>query len=143
MAFLRELIIPALTGVFLLAYFIDVQGLPIQSQIFPFTLMVAMVLVAIPLAIREYKRIGGVGVPAKPLEGRPDGPRRIFALFTMSIGYVILWAVIGFLPATVLFLIASMATFGVSWIRAALIGLILTALMYGLFQELFLVQLVG
>lgn len=130
-----EALIPGLLVAFGTVYFVTTTGLPIESTVFPRFLMIVMFVLAILIGATAI--IQGEG--SKPLT--MDATRRPALVLLCSVGFLVLFTLLGFIPASIIFLFALMALLGVTPVRAGVIAVLFTLAMYGVFGKLFLVDL--
>lgn len=130
-----------MAGVFAWAA-VEAQGFPSRARVFPQTVALLALALVIPAAVRSLRERGadGVGEPARdaPLDGPlPGSVRRQWTLalpYLAAMGaYLGVIALIGFLPASFLFVALFVFGFGgISWWRSLAMAALFTLALYGL-----------
>ena len=144
MSLWKELIVPGVVVVFGLAYAVDIHGLPTESTVFPYFLMILMPLLAVLIMLQEwrYQRATATGeAPDAAGEAAHPSLKAPLIVLSASVGYVALYAVCHFLIATFVYMVAVTMIFGVKPLKAAVIAAGIAGSFYVLFGEFFLVDL--
>jgi hypothetical protein len=145
MGVLKEAFVPLVVCIYWLVYYLTTKGLPKESTIFPYFLMVIMPFMAIMILIKEYRERRGVNPD-------PTKKRRSFEeialsyknpaiLYLLSILYLILFIFTNYLISTAIYLIGAMIIFKEPWHRSIVIGVGLAISLYVVFGVIFKVPI--
>jgi putative tricarboxylic transport membrane protein len=140
MTALKETIVPGLFAVFAVVYLVTTRDLPIESTVFPRFLIAVMLMIAAVILFQTFMR------PRAAAEDQPGAVTvaeawRPVLVLAASAGYLALFSIAGFIPASFVFLAVLMPLLGVPLLRAIVIAAVFTAALYLVFGELFLVNL--
>ncbi|MDP6785799.1 MAG: tripartite tricarboxylate transporter TctB family protein [Rhodospirillales bacterium] len=135
MAILKELLIPGLVFAFGAAYFVETDGLPFETVLFPHFLMWVMPVLAVLILLAEV-RLGTskAGEEASSLLAELKKPG---LLVVMCAGYVVAFWLAGFLVATILFLALTMLLLRVHWLKSVVIATAFSFSLYFVFGVIF------
>jgi len=133
----RALAVPALALAYVGAYHLLLPPLRPQSLVFPRLMAVAILVFALLITAVSVLRTR----VAPPLAREGPGLRGPAILFGLCVAYVALFALAGFLVASVLFMLAAMTAFPVAWpwrigVTAGTVGIL-----YLIFSVLFGIQM--
>ena len=142
---LGELLVPTVFAGFGLVYFTSVQGLPRESTVFPYALLICLTLLIVLVLSREA---GGGAASSDGLDDsrsphlhwRDDFGKPLVILLG-SLAYLALFRYLGFLVAGYLFMSTIMLVLRVRALLALFFPLLFVAGMYLLFSKLFYVDL--
>ena len=145
MGVLKEAFVPLVVCVYWLVYFLTTRGLPRETTVFPYFLMVMMPIVAVMILIGEYRKTRGT-------DPKDTGKRQSLTefavtlrnpaiLYVLSVLYLILFIYTNFLISTTVYLAATMLIFKEPWLKSAIIGVGLAVSLYVVFGVIFKVPL--
>jgi Na+/H+ antiporter NhaD/arsenite permease-like protein len=143
-AILKEFLIPGLVFVFGAVYFVQTDGLPFETVLFPHFLMWLMPILAALILLAEFRRKAPRTDEADEAEENPDGPTSLHdelkkpgLLLAMCVGYVVVFSFAGFLVATIAFLALTMIALRVHWLKSMVVATIFSFSLYLVFGVLF------
>lgn len=136
MSFAKELIVPGAVVVFWVAYFVDTWGMPAQTTVYPYFLMIAMPLIGLGVLFEVRRKPSAAAEPISL-----ESLRRPGMILGLSLAYLVLFALAGFLIASILFLVASMLAFRVRLQVALAVAVLFTGSLYLLFTEIFVLRI--
>ena len=137
---LKECIVPGLMLVFGVAYYFKTTGLPDETLLFPHFLMWIMPIFVGLMLLTSFRQKNKNEKEAKELSSLKHffieikGPA---LLIFMSAGYIVLFSLTGYLPATVAFTFLTMILLKVHWLQAIMVGTGFTLILYFVFAILF------
>ncbi len=145
MGVLKEAFVPLVVCVYWLVYFLSTRGLPRETTVFPYFLMVVMPLVGVMILIGEYRK-------TRSTDPKDAGKRRSLSefavtlknpaiLYGLSVFYLILFIYTNFLISTTVYLTGTMMIFKEPWLKSAIIGVGLAVSLYVVFGVIFMVPL--
>ena len=145
MGVLKEAFVPLVVCVYWLVYFLTTRGLPRETTVFPYFLMVMMPIVAVMILIGEYRKTRGS-------DAKDTGKRQSLTefavtlrnpaiLYGVSVLYLILFIYTNFLISTTVYLTGTMLIFKEPWLKSAMIGVGLAVSLYVVFGVIFKVPL--
>jgi hypothetical protein len=147
MGVLRELLVPALFGVFWVVFYFETADMPKESILFPHILMGVMSVLAVLVIFVEVRR----SKARTTVANAPDddeaqshflaGQGKPALMVGLTAGYLVLFMVTNFLISTTVFLAGSMVVFRVHWLKAAIIGLCFSFALYAIFHLGFKIRL--
>ena len=145
MGVLKEACIPLVVCVYWLVYFFTTRGLPRETTVFPYFLMVMMPIVAVMILIGEYRKTRGIDPKdtgkRQSLTEFAVALRNPAILYGVSVLYLILFIYTNFLISTTVYLIGTMLIFKEPWLKSAIIGVGLAVSLYVVFGVIFKVPL--
>ncbi len=141
MSLWKELIVPGVVVAFGLAYAVDIRGLPTESTVFPYFLMILMPLLVVLILWQEWRHLRATTTGETAGEDDQPSLKAPLIVLSASVGYVALYAVSHFLIATFVYMVAVTVIFGVKPLKAAVIAAGVAGSFYVLFGEFFLVDL--
>ena len=145
MGVLKEAFVPLVVCVYWFVYFFTTRGLPRESTIFPYFLMVVMPLIAIMILIGEYRK--GRGSHIEETENKASFTNTVLSfknpatLYVLSILYLVLFIMTNYLISTTIYLIGTMIVFKEPWRKSIVIGIGLSVSLYLVFGVLFKVPI--
>ena len=125
-------LLPPILGLALATlYYAVTYNLPLESRIFPQTVLAPVVVFGLILLVRQLR------VPEAATESRTDGQRsQAPAVFALSVGFVAGFAYLGFVAAAFLFLVASLRYLRNSWLMSLAVAVGVTGGYYLIFVVL-------
>jgi hypothetical protein len=139
MSVIGELLVPGIMVVFGVIYFFSMRGLPQESTVFPYVLMVLMPILVVLILVQEFHR--GRGETASEAEkdrGRIAAPG---VVFLGSIGYLVIFSLSHFVVASFVFMAFIMIYFGIKPAKSFIVSAVFTGAMYVVFGQMFFVDL--
>lgn len=114
------------------------QSSLMQPGVYVMVIAVALVVTALAYGALGWRRLRAEAdarpMPAPDHDANADGGRAVWLVYASIVLYGVLIPVLGYLPATLLFLLAEFRLLGVrSWPRNAALTLVTTAVFYVLF----------
>lgn len=146
MSVVGELLVPGIVVVFGVVYFFTVRGLPQESTVFPYVLMLLMPILAVLILLQEYRKGRGETESATEAGGKRvvsgwEGIKAPAVVFGGSVGYLAIFSLSNFLVASFVFMGFIMIYFGIKPVKSAVISVLFTATMYVVFGQAFSVDL--
>lgn len=145
MSLIRETLVPGILVVFGVIYYFSVQGLPEQSTVFPFFLMIVMPLLIVMIFVQEYRERSAqesdADDPKNAVKKAPTDFKAPTVVFAGSIGYLLLFSLAGFFVASFSYIFFIMVYFGTKPVRSAITSALFTTALYVVFAKIFLVDL--
>ena len=150
MSLIRETLVPGIVLIFGVVYYLSIRGLPQESTVFPFFLMGLMPILVVLIMAQEYRKsiadqAETVEPEKAPARKTPTGARVGFKapaiVFGGSIGYLIVFSLLGFLVASFAYVFFIMVYFGNKPIKSAVTSALFAAALYIVFRHMFFVDL--
>lgn len=130
MALLREALVPLALILFAGVYWWTTRNLPPASTVFPYVVIGFMCIVGVAILGKQIL-VGG-----NDRDNTPLATWRAPTLWALSVGFVVLFLQIGFVPAAVLFLCAAYLLYGTRPLMAVIVAAGVTGTYYLLFGVL-------
>lgn len=146
MSMVGELLVPGIVIVFGVIYYFSVAGLPQESTVFPYVLMVLMPILAVLILLQEYRRhrSGSESTAEAAKEEAVKAIEDIKApalVYAASIGYLVIFYLSNFIVASFVFMAFVMIYFRIGLMKSLGISALFTVVMYVVFGKAFLVDL--
>ena len=136
-----ELLLPAAVAILGVVYYVTTMGLSRQAVFFPHSMMVVMSVLGVLVLGNEFldrrRARPDEAAPAAGWRETAMAARRPMTVFGLAVVYYGLIIALGYFPATVVFLFASLLIFRVGVVRAALLSLAFPGALYLVFVLLF------